>query len=98
MIPGLKNPADIIRFIGENFDGSGYPHKLAGDQIPLLARILRVADEYDCIARPREEGAALDRAKAIELLRRRSSIEFDPRVVATLELVLANDKVPTLIN
>ena len=98
MIPGLKNPADIIRFIGENFDGSGYPHKLAGEQIPVLARILRVADEYDRTARPQEQGAALDRSKAIELLRRRSNIEFDPRVVATLELVLANDKVATLLN
>ena len=91
MIPGMKNSADIIRFYCENFDGSGYPHKLSGDQIPLASKILRVADEYDHLTQPRDKSTSIDDFKALESLRIRTISDFDPRVVSALELLLANE-------
>jgi HD-GYP domain-containing protein (c-di-GMP phosphodiesterase class II) len=97
MIPGMKNSADIIRFYCENFDGTGYPHKLSGDQIPLASKILRVADEYDHLTQPRDKSASIDDFRALESLRIRSISEFDPRVVSALELLLAHEMTATTL-
>ena len=77
----LKEVADSLRYHYENFDGSGAPLGLIGDQIPLIARILRVAKEFDLLTNPRNEEQALTHESATELLQRRAGKEFDPVVV-----------------
>lgn len=72
----------------ERWDGKGYPYKLAGEQIPLSARITSVADVFDALSseRPYKPAWPLDKVKAY--MRESAGSQFDPRVVAALEKVL----------
>jgi response regulator RpfG family c-di-GMP phosphodiesterase len=79
----LRDTADIIRYHYENFDGSGGPLGLIGEQIPLTARILRVAKSFDLLTGPRYEEQALSPESAMERIRRGSGKEYDPVVVQT---------------
>jgi putative two-component system response regulator len=66
-IPSLSEVAGIIRSHHEHFDGSGYPFGLAGEDIPLLARVLALADAYDALTsdRPYRQGMGKEQALAI---------------------------------
>lgn len=72
----------------ENFDGSGYPRQLAGERIPLSARIVAVADSYLAITSPRPWRAAFGHEQALDMIRRDSGKKFDPRVVESLVAVV----------
>jgi putative two-component system response regulator len=65
----------------ENFDGSGYPDGLSGDCIPLLARIISVADTYDAILSDRPYRPASSHDKAMEELIRNAGRQFEPMIV-----------------
>lgn len=95
-ITELKDAADIIRYHHENFDGSGRPLGLIGDQIPLTVRVARVAKEFDLLTKPRNPASALTLNDAMEQLRFGTGRQFDPQVVLTLsdvavELCSLND-------
>jgi HD-GYP domain-containing protein (c-di-GMP phosphodiesterase class II) len=62
-------------------DGAGYPSGLAGENIPLIARIISVVDTFDAMTTNRPYRAALDDREAIEELRRFSGTQFDAHVV-----------------
>jgi len=79
----LKDSADIIRYHYENFDGSGAPLGLIGDQIPLTVRIVRVAKEFDLLTNPRDEEQSLGHESAMEKLQHGSGRAFDPLVIQT---------------
>ncbi|WP_371323504.1 HD-GYP domain-containing protein [Dechloromonas sp. ZY10] len=66
----------------EKWDGSGYPRRLAGEQIPLAARIFAVADVFDALCSRRPYKEPLPFAAAMEILERDSGSHFDPAVVA----------------
>lgn len=88
-ITEFKDAADIIRYQFENFDGSGTPLGLIGEQIPLTGRILRVAKEFDLMTNTKNGTAALKSEEAFERLRAGAGHEFDPHVVMTFsDLVL----------
>jgi putative two-component system response regulator len=80
-IPGMQEVEDAVRHHHENFDGTGYPGGLSGEQIPLGARIIRVADAYDAMTSPRQFRLALDHEAAAGRLKRRSGTSYDPQVV-----------------
>ena len=82
-IADLKDVSDMIRYHYENFDGSGGPLGLVGDQIPLTVRILRVVKDFDLLTKPRDEDQALSHEFALEKLQRGSGKEFDPLVIQT---------------
>ena len=76
----------------ERWDGRGYPHKLGGSDIPLMARIVQVADTYDAMVADRPYRKALGHEEAARELRREGSKQFDPRVVeAFLDAHLVKD-------
>jgi putative two-component system response regulator len=77
----LSSVTDAIRYHHERFDGSGYPTGLAGESIPLHARIVAVADAFDAMTSGRsyQPAVSMDEAK-LELLRCAGS-HFDPRCV-----------------
>ena len=77
----MEEVAEAIRHHHENFDGSGYPSGLSGEQIPLLARIIRVADAYDAITSQRPYRQAASHEFAIEQLLLRAGEMFDQEVV-----------------
>ncbi len=65
----------------ERWDGRGYPHKLGGEDIPLMARIVQVADTYDAMIAERPYRRPLTHGEAVAELRRNGGKQFDPRVV-----------------
>ena len=65
----------------ERWDGAGYPHKLGGEDIPLMARIVQVADSFDAMTDQRGYNTPRTNADAVAELRRESGRQFDPRVV-----------------
>ena len=71
----------IIRHHHEWYNGSGYPHRLMGDEIPRLARILHVADAFEAMTADRPYRNALSREQAIGELRKFAGVQFDPEVV-----------------
>jgi len=89
-IPRLAGAAKIVRHHHERFDGSGYPDGLAGEQIPIGARIINVVDSYEAIIDQRVYKDAHPSQEAIEELKRCSGTQFDPRIVEIFLAVLVN--------
>lgn len=77
----MKMSADIARHHHERFDGSGYPLGLRGQDIPLSARIVTVADVWDALLSTRPYKRPWTEEAAIDLLRRGSGSQFDPMLV-----------------
>jgi putative nucleotidyltransferase with HDIG domain len=80
-IPFLRDAAEIVLSHQEFFDGSGYPRKLKGEQIPLGARIFTIADSMDAMISDRPYRKALPLSHARSEIVRCSGTQFDPRVV-----------------
>jgi diguanylate cyclase (GGDEF)-like protein len=97
--PGLRPVGVIVRSTHENWDGTGYPDGLAGDAIPLAARIIAVCDAYSAITRDRAYRAARTPREAIAELRRCAGMQFDAEVVELLCTVLAeeDEHAPTVV-
>jgi HD-GYP domain-containing protein (c-di-GMP phosphodiesterase class II) len=74
----------------EHWDGSGYPDGLAGEKIPLGARIILVADAFEAITADRPYRSARSPEVALTELRNNAGSQFDPDVVAALERHLAD--------
>jgi len=72
---------DAVLCHHENYDGSGYPGKLSGDEIPLDARIIRVADTFRALVSHRPYQKQYSLGEATEVLRHQAGVLFDPRVV-----------------
>lgn len=79
--PGLEAAAVIVLASHEAWDGSGYPRGLEGDQIPLGARIIAVADTYDALTWSRVQRMPVSPARAAAELVRCAGTHFDPHVV-----------------
>ena len=73
--------------------GTGYPYGLAGDEIPLTARIVALADVFDALSHSRPVKAAWPRADALAEIRRLRAVQFDPAVVDAFEHVEAPEGV-----
>jgi HD-GYP domain-containing protein (c-di-GMP phosphodiesterase class II) len=78
----------IARSTHERIDGQGYPDGLAGDEIPLPARIVLVADAFDALASDRPHRPARPVSEALEELRANAGTQFCPTVLAALESLL----------
>ncbi len=92
-IPQLVDTLPGIRSHHERFDGRGYPDGLAGQSIPLMARILAIADTYDAITSDRPYRKGLDVAVALQEVKSGAGSQFDPElaeVFVTLMLPLAD--------
>jgi putative two-component system response regulator len=84
MIAPLKLPSAVIggiKYHHERIDGAGYPEGLKGDEIPLFARILAIADCYDAITIGRPYKAAISEDEALEELRQNAGSQFDKDLV-----------------
>ncbi|HEX4001095.1 MAG TPA: HD domain-containing phosphohydrolase [Candidatus Acidoferrales bacterium] len=81
----LKDMLPGIELHHERMDGQGYPYGLQGDQIPIMARIIAVADTFDAITTNRPYQSAMDLEYALERIRSLAVSRFDPKVVEALE-------------
>lgn len=77
----LRIAMDIAHYHHERWDGTGYPEGLAGEEIPLCARIVCLADTYDAIRMPREYKPASSHEAAVREILAGSGSQFDPRLV-----------------
>jgi HD-GYP domain-containing protein (c-di-GMP phosphodiesterase class II) len=84
-VPFLADAAQIVRTHHERFDGSGYPDGLAGEEIPLTARIFAVADTLDAITTTRPYRPAAPLAEARAAIADAAGAQFDPKVVEALD-------------
>jgi putative nucleotidyltransferase with HDIG domain len=80
-IPFLRHALEIPYYHHEKWDGTGYPHGLKGELIPLAARIFAVADVWDALTNDRPYRKAWPPSKAIEYIRKKSGTYFDPQIV-----------------
>jgi two-component system cell cycle response regulator len=87
--PALVRAGAFIRSSHERFDGAGYPDRLAGEQIPIGARVIAVCDAFEAIVSDRPYRAARSPQQALAELRRCAGEQFDPAVVAAFEAVVA---------
>jgi len=80
--------ADLVLCHHENWDGTGYPRRLKGDQIPVTARILSVVDCFDALTSDRPYRPAMSVDRAIEIIKARRGTAFEPKVTDTLLEIL----------
>jgi two-component system, cell cycle response regulator len=81
--------AQVVRATHERWDGEGYPDGLAGEQIPLAARIVAVCEAFESMTTGRGYRPPIPPASALAELRRCSGTQFDPQVVEELDRFLA---------
>jgi HD-GYP domain-containing protein (c-di-GMP phosphodiesterase class II) len=84
-IPFLSPVLPGVRWHHERYDGGGYPDGIAQDEIPLIARILSVADAYDAITSRRPYREPRSPKEALKEIRKYSGTQFDPRIVKAFE-------------
>ena len=92
---GVDPVAEWVLHHHERWDGTGYPERLRGDEIPLGARIIFVADAYDAMTSDRAYRGRMTPREAIEELERCSGTQFDPDIVAAFARELV-DRTPAL--
>jgi putative nucleotidyltransferase with HDIG domain len=78
----------IVESHHERWDGKGYPHKLAGEEIPLTARVLCIADVYDALTSKRSYKQAFTHDEAMEIMRGDVGRQFDPTLFAAFEEIV----------
>jgi len=88
----LGRAVDVIRSHHERWDGGGYPRGLAGDAIPLPARIFSVVDAFDAMTSDRPYRRALHVEEAIEEIARSSGTQFDPEVVEAFLILMSQSR------
>lgn len=81
----MKEELEIIRSHHEKWNGEGYPDRLAGEEIPRLARIVAVADVYDALTSDRAYRKAMSQEQAMAILRENKGTHFDPECVDAWE-------------
>jgi HD-GYP domain-containing protein (c-di-GMP phosphodiesterase class II) len=81
-MPGLAYTLPGILHHHERWDGSGYPSRLAGDKIPLMARILAIADSYDAMTSERPYRSSFSSSVALGLIEQAAGRQFDPELAA----------------
>lgn len=83
-LAGVDHLAPAVRAVRERWDGSGYPDGLAGEAIPVVARVVAVADAYDALLCDRPYRAALTPVQALEVVRRNAGTQFWPPAAEAL--------------
>lgn len=78
----------IVESHHERWDGKGYPHGLAGKEIPLTARVLCIADVYDALTSRRSYKQAFTHDEAMEIMRGDVGVQFDPELFAEFERIV----------
>ena len=87
-IKQLKDVVEIIKYHHERHDGSGYPYGLKGDEIPLNAKIIAIADAYDGMISERSYRENMSHEEAMHKLESQSGQQFDPVIVEAFKAII----------
>jgi putative two-component system response regulator len=90
--PALEDAAKLVRSSHERYDGTGYPDRLRGEEIPLGARIVAVCDAFHAMTSQRPYRPALSMPEALDELHRCSGAQFDPKVVRAFTVVVTGTR------
>jgi HD-GYP domain-containing protein (c-di-GMP phosphodiesterase class II) len=91
-IAGLADAAPVIRHHHERYDGTGYPDGLVGDQTPVEARVLAIANAYAAITADRVYAAGVPQDQALEAIEAEAGRQFDPSIARLLRRVIEADR------
>jgi HD-GYP domain-containing protein (c-di-GMP phosphodiesterase class II) len=80
-VHGLAPFLDAVELHHENWNGTGYPKGQSGEETPIDARIIHVADAYDAMTTDRSYRRGFTHERAIEILRENAGTQFDPSIV-----------------
>ncbi len=80
-IPDLESISHGILYHHENWDGTGYPEGLSGEDIPMVARIIRIVDSYDAMTSSRTYNIVKGKKEAVEEIKKCSGTLYDPEIV-----------------
>ena len=102
----VENAVNIIRYLPsldyviptvlshhERYDGRGYPRRLAGEEIPIMGRVLCIADSFDAITSVRSYKEAASPQEAVRILREEAGKQFDPSLVAVFVDLVEGNKI-----
>lgn len=95
-VPFLGSALDVVRHHHERWDGAGYPDGLAGEDIPVAARIFSIVDTVDAMTSDRPYRAGLPLAVAIDEIQAKAGSQFDPDCVATFSQ-LPKDEIQAML-
>ncbi|WP_051237881.1 HD-GYP domain-containing protein [Lacticigenium naphthae] len=87
-----RHLAEIVLYHHENFDGTGYPEGLKGENIPLFSRILSIVDSYDAMTSERPYSKGKTKVEAIETLQKQAGKQYDAKLVT----LFINKILPTI--
>ena len=91
-IPFLEETIPLILHHQERWDGSGYPSGLAGEDIPMLARLFAVIDTFDALTSTRPYRKKISIEEALDYLHQKSGVLYDPKIVSAFCDLVVNDK------
>jgi len=91
-IPFLQDTIPLIRHHQERWDGTGYPGGLAGEEIPILARMFSIIDAFDALTSNRPYREKISVQEALQYLNEQSGILFDPNIVPVFEQLVMKDE------
>ncbi len=90
-IPNADEIAKIIFHHHENYDGSGYPDGLLGDEIPLLSRIICIIDVFDALTGERRYRNAASVENTLQMMSLKMGDKFDPKLLSLISPIILND-------
>ena len=91
-IEGSKHVALIIRHHHEHYNGCGYPDKLSGDNIPICARIISIADSYDAMAETRSYSRRRNHSEIMAILDKETGTKHDPEIMGVFSDNIENSQ------
>ncbi len=83
--PFLEHAKEIVCFHHERWDGSGYPYRISGNNIPIAARIMAIADAYDALTSERVYKEVIEHDAAVKIILENAGTHFDPDIVIAFE-------------
>jgi putative nucleotidyltransferase with HDIG domain len=91
-IPFLQETIPLIRHHQERWDGTGYPHRLRGEEIPILARMFAIVDAFDALTSNRPYRSKVSMEEALQYIHDQAGVLFDPHIVSVFEQMVTEGK------